>query len=116
MAIPRIEKLSYTELTELQSRVEDMIDQRRAEEQAKVREKAAALAAEAGFSLEEVVGNGRTEARGKRKGFKIAFKYWNPKDPTRPRPGRGVAGSRDGSSLSCKRVRTSTPSVFSDRS
>jgi DNA-binding protein H-NS len=110
VAIPRIEKLSYTELTELQSRVEEMIDQRRAEEQAKVREKAAALAAEAGFSLEEVVGNGRTEARGKRKGFKVAFKYRNPKDSTQTWTGRGrqprwlVAELQKGKNLDAFRI------------
>jgi DNA-binding protein H-NS len=110
VAIPRIEKLSYTELTELQSRVAEMIDQRRAEEQAKVREKAAQLAAEAGFSLEEVVANGRPQARGKRKGFKVAFKYRNPKDPAQTWTGRGrqprwlVAELQKGKNLDAFRI------------
>ena len=89
MAIPRLEKLSYGELIELQSRVDDMIDQRRLQEQTKVREKAAALAAEAGFSLEELVASARAKGSGKRKGFKVAFKYRNPKNPTQTWTGRG---------------------------
>jgi DNA-binding protein H-NS len=82
VAIPRIEKLSCDELAELQSRVEDMIDQRKAQEQAKVLQKAAELAAEAGFSLEDVVAAGRANGSAKRRGSKVAPKYRNPKDPS----------------------------------
>ena len=89
MAIPNIQKLSYAELAELQSRVNRMIDQRRTEEQAKIREMAAELAAEAGFSLEEVVANGGADKRGSRKGVKVAFKYRNPKNPSQTWTGRG---------------------------
>jgi DNA-binding protein H-NS len=89
VAIPNIQKLSYAELVELQVRVNSMIDQRRAEEQAKVREMAAELAAEAGFSLEEVVANGGADRRGNRKGVKVALKYRNPKNPSQTWTGRG---------------------------
>jgi DNA-binding protein H-NS len=110
VAIPRIGKLSYGELIELQSRIDAMIDQRRAEEQAKVFEKAAELAAEAGFSLEEVVTSGRATRGGKRKGFKVAFKYRNPKDPSQTWTGRGrqprwlVAELQKGKNLDAFRI------------
>jgi len=89
VAIPNIQKLSYAELVELQSRVNGLIDQRRSEEQAKIREMAAELAAGAGFSLEEVVANGEAGKRGTRKGVKVALKYRNPKDPSQTWTGRG---------------------------
>jgi DNA-binding protein H-NS len=89
MAIPNIQKLSLAELVELQSRVNGMIDLRRTEEQAKVREMAAELAAEAGFSLEEVLANGGANKRAKRKGVKVELKYRNPKNPSQTWTGRG---------------------------
>lgn len=89
MAIPKIEKLSYADLLELQSHVHSMIDQRRAEDQAKIRAMAGELAAEAGFSLEEIVANGRARGGGKRKYVKVAIKYRNPKNPSQTWTGRG---------------------------
>jgi DNA-binding protein H-NS len=89
VAIPRIEKLSYAELTELQSRVEALIDQRKAEEQVKVRQKAAELAAKAGFNLEDIVATRGGNGSAKGKGSKVAPKYRNPKDPSQTWTGRG---------------------------
>jgi DNA-binding protein H-NS len=85
MPLPKIDKLSYAELLELQARVEDTIAARRAEEQAKLREKVAEMAAEAGLSLDEVISkNGKDRKRGK-----VAIKYRNPKDPSQTWTGRG---------------------------
>jgi DNA-binding protein H-NS len=85
MAIPKIDKLSYAELQELQSRVEAALAEKRAAEKKKVREKAAALAAQAGFTLKEVVAEtGKDRRRGK-----VAIKYRNPKDPSQSWTGRG---------------------------
>ncbi len=86
MATPNIEKLSYAEIVDLQSRVREMIEKRKAEKKDKEREMAAELAARAGFSLEDVIGSGR----GKRKAAKVALKYRNPKDPSQAWTGREV--------------------------
>jgi DNA-binding protein H-NS len=85
MAIPKIDKLSYAELQELQSRVEAALAEKRAEEKKRIRRKAAALAAEAGFTLTEVVSKKTTD---RRRG-KVAIKYRNPKDPSQTWTGRG---------------------------
>ena len=85
MAIPKIDKLSYLELLELQDRIEAAIQTKRAEEQAKVREKVAEIAAEAGFSLDEVISK---KGKGRRRG-KVAIKYRNPEDPSQTWTGRG---------------------------
>jgi DNA-binding protein H-NS len=85
MAIPKIDKLSYAELLELQTRVEAAISEKRAAERKKVREKAAALAAEAGFTLREVVSKKTADRRHR----KVAIKYRNPKDPSQTWTGRG---------------------------
>lgn len=85
MALPKIDRLSYAELQELQARIEAALQEKRAEEKKKVRQKAAALAAEAGFSLKEVVAKKPTD---RRRG-KVAIKYRNPKDPGQTWTGRG---------------------------
>ena len=89
MAIPRLARLSYAELIELQSHVEGMLDKRRAEERAKIREMASELAAEAGFSLEEVIAAGPSSRKRKSKGVKVVLKYRNPKNSSQTWTGRG---------------------------
>ena len=85
MALPKIDKFSHAELLELQARIEDTIANKRAEEQAKLRERVAEMAAEAGLSLDDVISrNGKD-----RRGGKVAIKYRNPKDPSQTWTGRG---------------------------
>lgn len=86
MALPKIDKLSYAELLELQERIETALEEKRAEEQAKVLEQAAKLAAEAGFSLDEITSSSKGKDR--RRG-KVAVKYRNPKDTSQTWTGRG---------------------------
>ena len=86
MPLPKIDKLSYAELLELQARVVDTIAEKRAEEQAKVREKVAEMAAEAGLSLDEIIS--KSGGKDRRHG-KVAIKYRNPKDPSQTWTGRG---------------------------
>ena len=101
MAIPKIDRLSYAELLELQARIEATLEEKRVEEKKKVRQKVAALAAEAGFTLKEVVG----ESSKDRRHGKVAIKYRNPKDPSQTWTGRGrkplwlAAELADGKSL-----------------
>lgn len=89
MATSKIDKLSYAELVELKSRIEDMIDERKADEKAKVRAKVAQLVAEAGFDLDEVVAMRRTTGQAKKKVAKVAPKYRNPNDASETWTGRG---------------------------
>ena len=49
MPLPKLDRLSYTELLDLQTRIEAAIKEKRAEEQEKLREKVAEMAAAAGF-------------------------------------------------------------------
>ena len=85
MALPKIDKLSYAELLDLQNRIEEAIEAKRAEEQAAIREQAAKIAAEAGFSLDEIVSRKGMD----RRWGKIAAKYRNPKDASQTWSGRG---------------------------
>lgn len=85
MPLPKIDKLSHTELLNLQARIETAIEEKRAEERTKLREKVAEMAAEAGFSLDEVVSKrGKDRRRGK-----AAVKYRNPEDRSQTWTGRG---------------------------
>ena len=85
MRKPNIEKLSYAELLELRDRVQEGIEQRKAEEQVALRAKMEELAAEAGFDLDDIVA--KRKVGGKR--GKVAPKYRNPKDRTQTWTGRG---------------------------
>ena len=87
MALPKIDKLSYNQLIELKDNIEATIEQRRSDEQAKLKEKMAEMAAEAGFELEDVL-PARRGVRGK-KGGTVAPKYRNPKDSSQTWTGRG---------------------------
>lgn len=80
-----IDKLSYGELLELSDRVQDAIEQRKAEEKAALREQMQQLAAEAGFDLDDVLAK-RRAGRPRRK---VAPKYRNPSNPTQTWTGRG---------------------------
>jgi DNA-binding protein H-NS len=87
VALPRIDKLSYNQLIELKDTIEATIAQRRADEQAALKEKMAEMAAEAGFDLEDVL-PAKRGGKGK-KGGTVAPKYRNPKDTSQTWTGRG---------------------------
>jgi DNA-binding protein H-NS len=78
-----IDKMSYSELKELETRIERLIIQKRDEERAELKEKVAALARESGFDLRELMG----AARG-RKGM-VTVKYRDPENPANTWTGRG---------------------------
>lgn len=91
MVVPKIDKLSYEELFELKNSVEDTIARRRSERKIRLRNKMAQVAADAGFTLQELVPVGRTNGTRKarvRRG-PVAPKYRNPKDPSQTWAGRG---------------------------
>ena len=87
VALPKIDKLSYNQLIELKDTIEATIAQRRADEQAALKEKMAEMAAEAGFDLEDVL-PAKRGGKGK-KGGTVAPKYRNPKDTSQTWTGRG---------------------------
>jgi DNA-binding protein H-NS len=77
-----IEKMSLPELKDLRNRVDQAIAERAVTERAEVRKKLEAMAAAAGFSMQELVG-------ATRKVSTVAIKYRNPKDATQTWTGRG---------------------------
>src|SRR5262249_21184275 len=79
-----IDKMSYIELKELETRIERLIVQKREEERAEVKEKMMALARESGFDLRELMGGGRG-----RKGMTVSVKYRDPENPENTWTGRG---------------------------
>jgi DNA-binding protein H-NS len=79
-----IDKMSYTELKEIETRIARLIIQKRDEERAELREKMTALARESGFDLRELMGNGRG-----RKGTTVSVKYRDPENPENTWTGRG---------------------------
>ena len=85
MALPNVDKLSYKELLQLQTKITATIEKRKADEKSAVKRKMMELAAASGFELDELVGS----KRGVRKGSTVAPKYRHPKDPTLTWTGRG---------------------------
>ena len=59
MAKVNLKKFSIPELEELQVEIEQTIDQRREENRIAVKEKMEAMAAEAGFSIDELYGKSK---------------------------------------------------------
>lgn len=82
--MPALDKLSLTQLMDLQQRVEAAITERKAKEAREVKEKMQALAQKSGFSLNELFGDRRRGKKGP-----AAIKYRNPKDPSQTWTGRG---------------------------
>jgi DNA-binding protein H-NS len=78
-----IEKMSYSELRQMETRIARLIIQRRDQERAELKEKVAALARESGFDLRELVAGGRG-----RKGA-VTVKYRDPENPANTWTGRG---------------------------
>ena len=77
-----LDKMSYAELLKLQERIEAAIAAKRVEEAATTKEALRAMAAKAGFNLNELFGK-----RGKRGSSSV--KYRNPKDASQTWTGRG---------------------------
>ena len=78
-----LEKLSVKELRELLLMVDHVIASRRNDERNALREQFRAMAEEAGFTLNEIVGGGRGKGRA------AAAKYANPDNPSETWSGRG---------------------------
>lgn len=79
-----LDKLSYAELLDLQSRVEAAIVERKSADAREVKQKLQAMAAKSGFSMDELFGGKRGGKRGP-----AMVKYRNPKDPSQTWTGRG---------------------------
>ena len=85
MAAPNIDKLSYRELLDLESRIAIAIETKRQAEKANLKLKLAEMAADSGFNLDELLNAGK----GGRKGGKVAPKYRHPQNPAMTWTGRG---------------------------
>jgi DNA-binding protein H-NS len=79
-----LDRMTVKELRELLQRVDALIIDKQKSERQSLREKMAALAAESGLSLEEIMGSTRGGRRGS-----VAAKYRNPDDPSQTWSGRG---------------------------
>jgi len=81
----QLEKMSSKELKELHAQVVAAIEARQSREKQELKEKMTQLAAEAGFSLGELVGGAKRGPKGKATGVK----FRHPDDPTQTWSGRG---------------------------
>jgi len=84
----QLEKMSYRELLDTKSKIEDLIREKQVSERAELRQRMEAMAREAGLSVSEIFGDGRSNGRRRRTG-KVAPKYRNPKNPAETWTGRG---------------------------
>ncbi len=82
--ITGLEKMNLADLKDLKVRVEQALVEREKSERIQVRQKIEAMAAQAGFSIDEVIGKSSGS-----KGSKVAIKYRNPKDSSQTWTGRG---------------------------
>jgi DNA-binding protein H-NS len=78
-----LEKMSYAELAQMQTRIGRLIIEKRDAERAALKEKVTALAREHGFDVRELVSGGRG-----RNGT-VAPKYRDPQNPENTWTGRG---------------------------
>jgi DNA-binding protein H-NS len=78
-----LERMSHTELKQLEVRIERLKAQKREEERAALREQITALARENGFDVRELIGNGRGG------NGSVAAKYRDPSNPANTWTGRG---------------------------
>ena len=81
-----LDAMSYAQLSDLRGRVDEAMFQRQVAEKAALKAKMQALAAEAGFSMDELLGS---SGRGKKKSGISVPKYCNPEDPSQTWTGRG---------------------------
>jgi DNA-binding protein H-NS len=84
MAGIKLEKMSLKELLVLEAKLKRAIAEARQRGRVELKEKIAALAANSGFSVSELFGNGRGL-----KGSKVAPKYMNPDNKGETWTGRG---------------------------
>ena len=85
MASISVDKLSYKQLLELETKVGAAIAKRKQEEKAALKKKMAELSANSGFDLSELMGT----KGGARKGSTVAPKYRHPVDASLTWSGRG---------------------------
>jgi DNA-binding protein H-NS len=85
MASVNVDKMALKELLDLEARVRKAIAIAKERERSEVKHKIAALAENAGFSVNELFGAGR----GGSKGGKVAVKYINPDNKSETWTGRG---------------------------
>lgn len=88
MALPKIDKLNYKQLLNLEAKIAAAIARRKQEEKAALKRKIAEMAKSSGFDVEEVVGPKRGR-RGGLRGSKVVPKYRHPKDASLTWTGRG---------------------------
>ena len=91
MARINLDDLSLRELLKLDAEIQAAIPQKKAAEQRALKAKITDLAANSGFTIEELFG---TTRRGVAAGTKVPPKYMKP--AIRPKPGPAVAVSRAG--------------------
>ena len=82
-----VDKMTLRELLDLQETVGEAIAHRRVEERAALKSQIAALAAESGFTVEELIGAKRGRKPGS--GGTVEAKYRNPDDTSETWAGRG---------------------------
>jgi DNA-binding protein H-NS len=79
-----LERMSFAELTELESRIARLKVQKQNEARSALREQMSAMASQHGFDLRELM-----DGRGKGKRGTVAIKYRDPKDSSNTWTGRG---------------------------
>ena len=84
MAKTDINRMSYAELTKLETRLASLKAEKQSQERAAIKERLTAVAKQAGFDIHDLFGRGRGG-----KGGKVAPKYRNPKNPAETWTGRG---------------------------
>lgn len=80
-----VEKLSLTDLVELESKIKNALAVAKERERAEVRGKVEELVKSSGFTIEELFARGRSAAKGKT----VAPKYINPENRAETWTGRG---------------------------
>lgn len=80
-----VEKLSLTDLVELESKIKNALAVAKERERAEVRGKVEELVKSSGFTIEELFARGRSAAKGKT----VAPKYINPENSAETWTGRG---------------------------
>lgn len=80
-----VEKLSLTDLVELESKIKNALAVAKERERAEVRGKVEELVKSSGFTIEELFARGRSATKGKT----VAPKYINPENSAETWTGRG---------------------------
>lgn len=83
-----LQKLSYTQLAELRTKIDALMADKKAQQVEKMKASITAQIEQAGLSVDDIWGQ-RKETRGAPKGAKVAVKYKNPLNPSETWTGRG---------------------------